>query len=704
VTCLGLVALAGAVGIAQDRDDRGNSLRPTLTDRRTSAQLLVSYDGFTELADRPVLVESIWPLAPDAPPPPGVPDWPQPGQVVVSPQVAEDLRASPNPTIFGPIASLIGPDGLETPNERRVYLRPTPAALDQASMQPATGFGDNHTDGWYGLGVLDAAPRWEVAALLLGGVTLPGLVALALGSGLDHQRRTTRHRLLTVIGARRRDLLLLDASEAWPAVTLGTTAAAAAVAAAATVDVHLPALETTILSAQVREHFPVLLAAILLGHLVSILAVLTVISVRGPRRRHGFSTRIAQALPVTRATIGLGVGAATVVLPTFSQSGPLRTLIYIIGTAIFVLTLPAILAVTLAAAGSIAASIALRTGSVGSLLGGRRLEVFPARTARLCLGIAGVVLALGQIQLWASQLGQQYTDAQAARATYGTTVLHANHTSYGAGASAFLHDLPSSARPMWTWLQESPDAPPQVVVGATCSTLKLLDLSCQASTLTAADAAMRAPQLRAIIETSLAYGDIDIQPLPSDDATPLAAHQADLYVVSTDGRDLPLDDLQKLAYQLTPGGLQLEAPGQSWLTQGATVKLQGAWTIAWGSIGVLAVLIAAALAIGADLISSARDIAPLAALAGRRRWLLPLALWRLALPITVAGVGAAVAYLILPMGIESGETFMTPSPTYASFAAIGSLLTAALVALYAALTLQHLSKTWRPGDQDYTAI
>lgn len=541
VLCLGLAALVGALALTRDRDARAETIRPTLTETRPEASVLVSYDGFTEIQNRPVLVVSIWPLRPDAPLPPGVTSWPQPGQAVVSPQVADDLAGTADPAVFGPVAGTIADAGLETPTERRVYLRPTQAALDPEAMQAATGFGGNTTDGWWGLGVLDAPPSWEVAALLLVAVVLPGAVALALGAGLDQQRRSARNRLLTIAGARRRDRLLLDGAEAWPAVALGTLLATAAVAVTAAVDIRLSFLETTLRAAQLRQHLPALVGALLVGHLLALAVVLTVRPATRTRRgRPGFVTKISQTLPMTRAAVGLGVGAGTVVLPTFSQSGPIRTLIYIGGTALFILTLPAILAVALAGIGSLVARVGLRTGSVGSLLGGRRLEVFPARTARLCLGIAGVVLALGQVQLWASQLGQQYTNAQAARAIYGTTVLQANHTTYGAGMAAFLTDLDRATRPVWTWVEESTDGPPIAVLGATCPTLTTLNLGCSATTVSAGDAAVRAPQLRAMVETSFAFGDIRVQPLPDDDPAGLADRGAALFLVSSEGQDLPL--------------------------------------------------------------------------------------------------------------------------------------------------------------------
>ncbi len=54
------------------RQARADTLRPVIAHDRASASLLYSYDGFVSLADRQVLVISIWPLRPDAPQPPGM--------------------------------------------------------------------------------------------------------------------------------------------------------------------------------------------------------------------------------------------------------------------------------------------------------------------------------------------------------------------------------------------------------------------------------------------------------------------------------------------------------------------------------------------------------------------------------------------------------------------------------------------------------
>lgn len=703
VLSLGLVILVLILGLAGDRQTRAEQIRPTLATTGDNGRLLISQDGFVEIDDRSTLVVSIWPLDPAAPLPPGVEAWPAPGHAVVSPAVASQLKEHPG--LFGPLAGTIALGGLETPTERRVYLRPSTEAFDRGSMTPATGFGGNLTDGWWGLGVLDAAPRWQAIALPLIAVAFPGVMSLALGAGLDQDRRAKRRRLLTVSGASRRLQWGIDVSEAWPAAAAGTLIAGTATAVLLLRDLSLPWLETTLVARQVQDHTAPLVGALIGGHVLALLVVLVVsraLTRSGGRMR---SPRIGQPLPVTRAIISLAVGAATIVLPTQTQSGPIRTVIYLVGTVVFALTLPAMLAILLSMAGSLIANLGLRTGSVGALLGGRRLEVFPARTARLCLGIAGSILILGQVQLWATQLGQQYTQSLAARAEFGTTVLRAEHTTYGQGVANFLSRIDDSTLPLWLWMKPQDAGPPVVTIGAPCTTLERLQLPCATTTVPALTAANASAQINAITRTNGITDTFDVQPLPDFDADQLKDSEAALILVSaSDQDDLPLDELQKLAYQTTPGGLQFEAPGQGWLVQGVNLKIRGNWTILWGLLGILSILAASAIAIAADLTASARDVAPLATLASRRRWLTTLSLWRLALPITLAGIAGAASYYLLPSGVRNGEVFMTPSLTFAAAAVIASTATAAVLTLYAKTALQRASEHWRPGDGDHSSI
>lgn len=708
VLCLGLSGLAGTMALAQDRAARAESIRPTLTEDVDQGRLLISFDGFTQLDDNTILVQSIWPLVPDAPLPPGVSAWPEPGEAVVSPSVHE-LLVDSDPEFFGPVAAVIGPDGLETPTERRAYLRPAAEILDPDRMSGATGFGEHGGDGWHGLGMLNAAPTWGVLLLFLSATIIPGGAAVSLGAGLDRQRRLTRHRRFTVAGARRRDTSLVDAGEAFPALILGAGLAALAVGMVATFGLRLPTLDTVVLAGDVRRHLFLMAGVLVLGFSIAMFIVVVVrprmLRLRGRRRRRVPVMAGEHKSPAARATAGLLIGAATVVLPPLTTSGPLRTITYALGTSLFVLCLPAVLAVILGAAGDGIASIGARAGSVGGLLGGRRLGAFPGRTARLCLGIAGTILVVGQVQLWSAQLGRQYFDSVALREQHGTSLLVAPVGAVTPGVETFVAALDKSTLAMWSWFEEGPGGMPQEVLGASCLTWRALALPCDVTALTTAQLATGPSALALASGGMMTDSGVPARTLSaSTPSPPKDADALSLILMSLDGSDLPERQLESSSYRLVQGGLRLQTPWQSWISAGVTTKLAGSWAVAWGMLGVVGMLIATALSLVGDVISSARDVAPLAALSGRWRWLTVLSLWRLGLPITLAAALGAVSYYILPSGLQSGENVMVASPTFVVACVAAGAAIAVLMTVVAGQFLSITARRWRPGDSDYTTV
>ncbi len=83
--------------------------------------------------------------------------------------------------LFGRVAGVIAPSGLESPGERRVYLRPTRAAFDPHRMVAVSGFGGNAPqDAFYGLPTLNAVRTSEVLTMLAATVVVPWLSAHAM--------------------------------------------------------------------------------------------------------------------------------------------------------------------------------------------------------------------------------------------------------------------------------------------------------------------------------------------------------------------------------------------------------------------------------------------------------------------------------------------------------------------------------------------
>lgn len=707
VLCLGLSGLAGTVALAEDRAARADSIRPTLTDNLGEALLLISFDGFTEFDDRGVVVQSIWPLVADAPLPPGVTAWPEPGEAVLSPAVHEAL-ADIDPEFFGPVAGVIARDGLETPSERRVYLRPATAIVDQGSMHGATGFGNHAGDGWYGLGELNAAPTYGIVLLFLSTMIVPGAATVALGAGLDRQRRLTRHRQLVVFGARRLDRSLVNAGEAVPAITSGTVIAAGIVGLGALFGLQLPALDTVVPAVEVRRHLPLLAGMLVFGFIAGMIIAVVVhprTRIRPRRWRRAASVVGESNVPTARAVSGLLIGVGTILIPPLTTSGPLRTIIYSAGAALFALCLPALIAVILKIIGDGVASLAARRGSVGGLLGGRRLGVFPGRTARLCLGVAGTILIVGQVQLWSAQLGRQYFDSVALREQYGTSLLTTSVSQVTAGVEQFVTTSGDDALMIWAWMEVGEDGSPHDVLGAACETWQELSLPCEVQTLRTEQMASVPPVLRRVTESLGDDSGIAVRTLTTSAPTlSTDANSLSLILISPDGSDLPRIELERASYRFVHGGLHLQSPWQGWLIAGAVTKAAGSWAGAWGALGVLGMLIATALTLAGDVIASARDVAPLAALSGRSRWLMVLSFWRLGLPITVAALVGAVGYYFLPSGLQAGENVMVPSLAFATACVTSGIAVAVLMTGVTGRFLTTTAHQWRPGESDYTTV
>lgn len=208
-----LAALPGAVAA---RDSREFALTPApvddggawTTDRPVSGAEFFAARWATALDGHPV--RGIDLFAPDpssAPPPPGVEQFPRPGDLVVSPALARALARSSDtaPPLQGTVVGQIAADGLLGPDELRFY-RGTAAATPPGADGPflgtaATGWGHELAD-WETPFSDRAAARPVTVLLLAGGVVtaLLGMGLLVLFARLDDAAATHRAVGLRLLG------------------------------------------------------------------------------------------------------------------------------------------------------------------------------------------------------------------------------------------------------------------------------------------------------------------------------------------------------------------------------------------------------------------------------------------------------------------------------------------------------------------------
>lgn len=691
---------AAALGLHYDqlREHQTEALHPVIVtarasaEARASASLLYSYDGFASLGEYQVLVISIWPLRPDAPLPPGVASWPQPGEAVLSPATLTSLGPGPA-DLFGHVAGTIAASGLESPGERRVYIRPTRAAFDAHVMTPATGFGGGTEDGAYsGLPTLNAVNPRYLLAMLAATLVVPGLLALVLGAGLDGESRTRRSRQLEGLGASGRQLAVLDLSEAWVPIAAGTAVTALGTAVFCSLDLAIPWLDAHFRSADSRSAWPDLAVAITTSFVV---ASATVLAVRQTRRRWRGpqdSRVIQQNLPVRLATVCVISGLLTIWVPAQSNSAVTRTLGFVFGSLVFALTVSSLLAVILSFVGKLIAAYGHRSGSSAAILGGRRLELFPTRASRVMLGICGAILVLGQLQLWTGQLSQQYRDAVDLRARVGARLVQAGNVPYVPQLVDYTRQL-TGAVPVWTWIESGDPRNQKTVVSGTCEAMQALGQTCH-------DPAPTTHPTNPVLASMAPLSELDFRVVETTNLKQLAHHGASLNLIATGDSELDVDALQRRAYREVPGGLQLVSAGQSSLDQGRLIKNRSNWTVVWGVLGLLGIVITTGLALVGDVLAGSREVAPISGVTDQRRWLYGLTLWRLALPLAIAGALSSGAYLLLATGVKQGaETYMTPSPWLALTATAITVIAGLLLAVWCAAEMQRYGRTWRPGAE-----
>jgi hypothetical protein len=674
------------------RDVRAQAIKARPAKTVKEAEFLIDSAGHNANGMDFALI-TVWPLKSDAPLPPGVDRWPAPGQAVLSPAAADALGEDRD--LFGEVVGSISAEGLVIPRERRVYMRPVREAFDPQKMEKASGFGGPDASIGMGPGSWSVAGVGEARALIVGGLVVPALAVVGIGVGLDGEARARRRRRLVALGAGRRHRLVVDAGEAWLPVAAGTVVGAGLVGVLCVVDIPLPFLDAVLLASDARAAGPSLIVAVLVGHVGALLTSLATRQREGRRRGAGVFSAL-QSRPARRATICVYAAVATILGASTCPVPPLRSAVYFGGVLTVAITLPAVVALLIVSAGEYLAGLGARTGAVGFLIGGRRLAGFPRRTTRLAFLACFAILSTGQIQIWGDGVfGAQYREAKQAQELLGDSILMSeSEMPHDARRDYFLKGLPRGTKVL-SYYFDAEDG--SVVLSGSCDALRGLSLPCPrkltearmplpASTpaLTYFSQVLRNDSLRVVDEKYVKN-------------TSLAGRDSQIVLYSPHGNPLPINGLDKIGCKLYPGCLPLTTPDETWLIGGIPTKSRGEWIVFLGALGVLQVLLAAAVAMGGDVIATVRETASLAVVTGRRRWLIANSLCRTALPLTLAGLLGTAFYMLLPAGMLHRDGRTSTSLPLAMATVLCSILAGLFVAAWGALRTDRAARTWRPG-------
>ncbi|MDU0347670.1 hypothetical protein [Actinomyces sp. MRS3W] len=694
LACMGALGAILAVTTVDLRTERSAAASPVLVDSEEDAQLLYYY-AYSSSNDRPVTIGVIEPLSDDAPLPPGVEQWPEPGQAVVSPQLAAELTGDAALN-YGQVVGTIDPAALESPAERRVYMRPAPDALQAEAMFPASGFGvpmEYESEALHGVGYLYGTSKGETVPLALIALSVTGLITVAAGACVGAQSLRRDGLMFMTIGLQRRHMAIVDALEHLWATLIGAAAAGVVLAVACLLDISIPFLDTRYLAADTRSALVSFIVALLAAWAVVNLAL---ILARAAVRRLGGRRRVRTGEPnrSLASSVCLFAMVAAVSVPQLWPDWPEKTILCTLAGAVVAVTAWAPITACTQMIGAGLARVGLRRRSPGSLVGGRVLQRQTVRSRRLATGVCAAVIMAGFVQLWVGSLGAAYYGSVANRDAFGTSVLEVTGAA-GMDTRAFVAALPENAGVIRVGMTDQDEELQQNVVAlsANCATLAAAELTCPAGeiervTLTTA-------RQRYVAGAQLAdVTVVDVPAAVNDDQT--------LVLVSLDGRDLNVNQLQTLASERIPGAVV--AVRSDWIVSGVDTLLKANWVITLAAVGLTGVFVALAVVVATDARGLGALLAPLGSLLGRPRIASAAAAWSAGVPLLVSGGFGVLAYQILPMGMGkitgSTDVFATLWEPSGAFT-VGALALTVLAALVAAVLAGNLARryvrAWRPG-------
>lgn len=688
-TCVWVLACAASVVVVsayQGRAERTATRSAVPATASAAATFLWgAAPGNTGTADTYLFY--VRPLSPDAPLPPGVVAWPQPGEAVVSPRLAELLSQRSNWTTYSPgkIIGLVDSGVLATDRELLAYINPpADAPLADGVMIPAQAFGGPPGSGFGSDSVTFAVGFFYLLDFFLG--VIPAGLLLVSSWLIGHGRRHEQHRRLELLGANRRQQAQLLALPALLASLSGAIAATAGLASLCLVDLTVPGTGYTLRAHDLRPDAGWLLGVCVLATSAAVALLL----VRPPRPSRRTSAQLTTPSRLQWSASVACVACLVFAIPVAKVMGPLAWVplylpdsIFLIALAIVICTLPSLTSLivhhlcqlirrgqdvsTLVSAGLLRGSrrhVTIFAGGLACLLsvllvvdGYARLLNAPEPTAvRAYSATIGHVvkvrptsqsrlLTVDQLQLLAADVDRMVVAVDDIDAT--TTLYADPHSLRGTGDSqqcSYADDTPDALR------------------------IALAELAVQGCprSLAAMPADGGAGMTVILYRAS---GDLD----PSAVAATVAQWSV-----------LPAD---------------VTVPGAVWIVGTQTRVYQGRWLPWFGAIGLLLSVAAVWLLAAADVRQAMRRVAGYLILGASAALPWKVMTIRVAVPTLVALACAGI------FSVEIGSYFyraggptFTRLPVFGIYA-IAVLTVTAAVIIFSAVGAYRVVRSWRPGQE-----
>jgi hypothetical protein len=706
---LALAAVA-AIGVASGaRLDRASAGEPVLaaSDAPTSATLLMQpvFDNLRN--DRQFEVFYLDPLGPDAPLPPGLEQWPEPGEAYLSPRLASAGADEGIAERYGEFAGLIDPDSLADPGEQLAYVRPA-EGLDAENGHPlhVVGFaadGDPAgTGGVHWLAVDHDFSVGGLVAIALAMLLLPSILLTVVAVRTGAELRDRREHLVTVLGGGRRSRFLISLGESALPVAIGAAPAAVLILAASLTEFHVPYTGFIVARGDLLQGWW-LLAACPVAAAAAVLSASALLGARAgvqrsPRPRPARRPRL---LPVWAALcpVFLFVGA---VLPQFFAHTPWYPLSNLIGVVGVVVTLPAAVAVVTVGFARRIERFGRRRGKPALLVVGRRIAAHPRAVARQITGVATGAVLLCLTLAYQGLFSQQAVEAQRYLDRYGYQVaqVSVNGVAIEAQAEDFLDVLDGKVNVISATFPGGPEAA-SVNLAGDCRDLEALSLPCPAP---GGGAAISGDVADARLEHWLnEFHHEDVVSVVVENVAPSAAiavaeQESTLLAFDPDGGDVPVSEVESAGKAFTLG-VNVTAPGGHSLSAGVPLRDQSRWAGLFGAVGLMLLAGVAAVGAAGEFIRHSRALSPLVAVTGGSSVFRSMAGLAVGTPLFIAAAGgfAIGVWVTRPLTAMS-LNLITPGLVVTCGALV--LVVGALMWWWASAAMVEEASRWRPGRGD----
>ncbi|MFD4584765.1 hypothetical protein [Streptomyces sp. NPDC058434] len=603
------------------------------------------------VGDRGFSVVTIEPLTADAPLPPGLPRWPEPGESFVSPALRDAVPAAA--TRYGKHAGAIAAEGLAEPSEFLVYRRPPPGTALSAGpggFAGVVGYGTPLPEASdFASQSFDRA-RSDVQLLMAPLLALPVAVLLVTASRLGARQRDRRLAVLHAMGAGRSVRARIAVGECLGPMALGTAAAGALLTALTLTGVRLPVTGHTIAAADLaplRLWFPLALPPALTVLCLAFAALHLRIRPAGGNRPRPTRDR-PSAWP------GYLCGTGTLLALWGAMIGHLPGVrIFVLGLVLAMAGLPPLLGRAAARAAVRLTAHGRGRGDAARLIGGRWASAHPGVIARSCASLAVLLGLLTQVQVLITELTSEARHATALAERLDGRLLH---VSTGTGDEKAHTAFLSALGPEDRVLRLAPGAggAPPVLLGHCRDLAALAPLSdCPGTEPVPAAQAFRERTARTEALRWMSFGDVDVRAVAS--RAPLTGGEGD-YVVLTprsDGRE----HVSRVAFA-TLAAPSVGVPGDEFVIGASARARIAGWVLLLAAPGFALLAVTGAAGLLHAYLDRADELRPLAGYTSGVRFHLRTAWWGMGVPTACAlALAAAFAGLLGAVNLA----FLAPS-------------------------------------------